>query len=151
MTRRARWYPAVLLALTVAGCASSSSSGSAGPTREVFRPATGGSALFSPAVRVGDVLFLSGVIGRSASGDIGEATRQSMTSIQNQLQGLGSSMAQVVKCTVYMVDIAHYAGMNEVYTTFFPSEPPARTAIAVQALPGGAIVEVDCIAVAPTP
>jgi 2-iminobutanoate/2-iminopropanoate deaminase len=99
-------------------------------------------------VRAGDVLFLSGVIGRSAAGEIGEATRQSLTSIQSQLEGLGASMSDVVKCTVYLVNIDHYAGMNEVYVTFFPTEPPARTAIAVQALPGSALVEVDCIAAA---
>lgn len=132
-----------LLPLMLGACAGT------GPHREAIRPASGGSALFSPIVRTGDLLFLSGVIGRSPDGDIGAATRQSLDAIQGQLENAGASMADIVRCGVFLVDIDDYAGMNEVYVTYFPTDPPARTALAVQALPAGAIVEIECVAAAP--
>lgn len=107
-----------------------------------------GNALFSPAVRGGDTVFLSGVIGRSDSGDAREATRQAMNSVKGNIEKAGGTMADLLKCTVFLTDIDHYAAMNEVYAEYFVSEPPARTAIAVSALPFGALVEVECIAAA---
>ncbi len=135
-------FLAVLIPLIMAGCAAS------GPHKEAIRPATGGSPLFSPVVRTGNLLFLSGVIGRSADGDIQAATRQALDSIEERLGTAGATMADVVKCTVYLVDMDHYSDMNEAYVPYFPSDPPARTAIAVRELPVNADVEITCVAAA---
>jgi 2-iminobutanoate/2-iminopropanoate deaminase len=133
---------ATLLLLALGGCSSS------GPLKQAIRPATGGSPLFSPVVRTGNLLFLSGVIGRSPnSDDIGVATRSALDQVRDRLTSVGSTMADVVKCTVFLVDMADYDGMNRVYVEYFPSDPPARTAIAVRELPVNAEVEIECIAV----
>jgi 2-iminobutanoate/2-iminopropanoate deaminase len=121
------------------GCASS------GPAKQAVGPPAG-SPLFSPVVRSGNLLFLSGVIGRSQEGDVGAATRQALEGVRGRLESANGSMSDVVKCTVFLVDMDHYDAMNRVYVEFFPSEPPARTAIAVRGLPAAALVEVDCIA-----
>ncbi|MDH5805356.1 MAG: RidA family protein, partial [Gemmatimonadota bacterium] len=81
---------------------------------------------FSTAVRVGDVLYLSGQVGTVpgqeglASGGVGPETRATMENIQRVLEHAGSSMDRVFKCTVFLVDIADYGEMNAVYRTFFP-------------------------------
>lgn len=117
----------------------------AGPRKEILTP---GGALFSTAIRSGGMIYLSGVIGRSADGDAGAATRQALQGVQSRLEAVGHSMADAVKCTVYLIDMDDYGAMNQVYTEFFPENPPARTAIAVRALPANAQVEVTCIAAA---
>ncbi len=134
---------AAALPLVGTGCAG------AGPHKEAIRPATGGSPLFSPVVRTGNLLFLSGVIGRSAEGDIQAATRQALDQIQERLATAGATMADVVKCTVYLVDMDEYGAMNEAYVPYFPVDPPARTAIAVRELPVNADVEITCVAAVP--
>ncbi len=112
---------------------------------------------FSTAVRVGDLLFLSGVIGRRPGtlevvpGGIRPETRQALSNIQATLEVIGSAMDRVVKCTVFLRDIADYSKMNEVYATFFPSDPPARSTLAASGLALDARVEIDCIALAGTP
>jgi 2-iminobutanoate/2-iminopropanoate deaminase len=109
---------------------------------------------FSPAVRSGNVLYLSGQIGvlpgtrQLVPGGIGPETRQAMENIRRVLEGSGSSLARVLKCTVFLADIADYTAMNEVYATFFPTDPPARSAFAASGLALGARVEIDCMAVA---
>lgn len=133
---------ALCVPLALGACAS----GGGGPHKEVI--GGGQSPLFSPVVRTGNLLFTSGVIGRSQGGDIGEATRQALGGIRDRLEGAGASMADVVKCTVFLVDMDDYQGMNEAYVEFFTSDPPARSAIAVRALPANAQVEVECIAAA---
>ncbi len=117
----------------------------AGPHKEVLTP---GGALFSTAIRSGGFIYLSGVIGRSADGDAGEATRQALEGVRSRLEAVGHSMADAVKCTVYLIDMDDYQAMNQVYTEFFPVDPPARTAVAVRALPVNAQVEVTCLAAA---
>lgn len=107
-----------------------------------------GNHLYSAAVRQGDTIWLAGVIGRSETGDIQEATRQAMEAVKTNIEKAGGTMADLVKCTVFMTDIEQYGPMNEVYATYFESDPPARTAIAVSALPFGALVEVTCVAAA---
>ncbi len=114
---------------------------------------------FSPAVRVGELLFLSGQIGTDASasgntvvpGGIEAETRQTMENIKRVLESVGSSMDRVVKCTVYLADIAEFQAMNAEYRTFFPSEPPARTTVAVSGLVADARIEVTCLALAGAP
>ena len=108
---------------------------------------------FTPAVQVGDVIYLAGQIGTSASaqggvvpGGIQAETRQTMENIKDVLEKSGSSMAHVVKCTVFMADMAEWDAMNEVYTTFFPGNKPARSALGANGLALNARVEIECIA-----
>lgn len=136
---------AVLLSFVLGACATGG-----GPHKEVINPSGGEvTSPFSPIVHTGDLLFLSGVIGRSQDGDIGEATRQSLEGIAGRLEAAGATMDDVVKCTVFLVDMDDYQGMNAVYSEFFPPPtPPARSAIAVRDLPASAQVEIECIAAA---
>jgi reactive intermediate/imine deaminase len=106
---------------------------------------------FSEAVRVGDMLYLSGQLGtdgagRLVPGGIGPETRQALTNIAAVLERHGSSLDQVVKCTVMLADIGEWAAMNEVYLTFFPSHRPARSAFGTSGLALGARLELECIA-----
>ena len=107
---------------------------------------------FSSAVRVGDLLFLSGQIGnvpgtrQLAEGGITGQTRQALENIKAVLAFADSSLERAVKCTVFLVDIQDFAAMNAVYATYFPKDPPARSTIAARGLAGGARVEIECIA-----
>ena len=110
--------------------------------------------VFTPAVRVGDLVFLSGAIGTPPSGElrvveggVGPETRATMENIGRILDAAGLGFADLVKCTVFLADIADYAAMNEVYVTYFDGiEPPARSAMAGSGLALGARVEIECIA-----
>lgn len=113
------------------------------PEKVVLVP---GNQLYSAAVGHGDTIYLAGVIGRSETGDVKEATRQAMDAVKGNLEKAGRTMDDLLKCTVFMTDIEQYGPMNEVYADYFPANPPARTAVAVSALPFGALVEVECIA-----
>ncbi len=105
---------------------------------------------FSEAVRVGDMLYLSGQLGilpgstELAGGGIEGEARQTMDNIKAVLERYGSSMDRVVKCTVMMADIAEWSKFNEVYVTYFPGPKPARSAFAASGLALGAKVEVEC-------
>ena len=107
---------------------------------------------FSTAVRVGDTLYLSGAIGlvpgagELATGGIQGETRQTMENIKQTLETFGSSMDNVVKCTVFLADMSEWGAMNEVYRTFFKN-PPARSALGANGLALGARVEIECVAV----
>lgn len=107
---------------------------------------------FSMAVRVGNLLYLSGQIGnvpgtrQLADTGIAGQTRQALENIKTVLAAAGSALDRVVKCTVFLVDIRDYAKMNEVYATYFPTDPPARSTVAGSGLALGARVEVECLA-----
>src|SRR5207248_5699619 len=105
--------------------------------RQVINPPNAIAGLpFSSAVRVGNMLYLSGQIGNTpgtrqlADTGIAGQTRQSLENVKTLLTSAGSSLDRVVKCTVFLVDIKDYATMNEVYATYFPKEPPARSTVA---------------------
>ena len=109
---------------------------------------------YSPAVQVGDMLFLSGQIGRDASGTLVEGgvqaeARQAMENLGDLLEEAGMTYANVVRTTIYLTSIDDYAAVNETYASFFGegTTPPARSTVAVAAIPGGAHVEIDFIAV----
>lgn len=111
---------------------------------------------FSPAVQVGNILFLAGQIGTSAdakggvvAGGIQAETRQTMLNIKDVLEKSGSSLDRVVKCTVFMADMREWDAMNEVYATFFPRNKPARSAFGATGLALGARVEIECMAAVP--
>lgn len=148
MNARFRLRPLVLSLFFVPVLAACASAGGAGPHKEVLVPGGGERPLFSTIVQSGGTLYLSGVIGRSSTGDAAEATRAAMDGIQQRLARIDHTMEDLVKCVVYLIDMDDYAAMNEVYVSYFPSNPPARTAVAVRALPVNAQVEVDCIAAA---
>jgi len=107
---------------------------------------------FSDAVRVGHILYLAGELGivpgtrQLIEGGIGPETRQTLDNIKATLEKNGSSLAEVVKCTVFLADIAEWAAMNEVYKTYFPTNPPARSALGSSGLALGARTEIECIA-----
>ena len=108
---------------------------------------------FSEAVRAGDLLFLSGQIGdkdgKVVPGGIVPEARQALQHIKDVLERNGSSLADVVKCTVFLADIAEWPAFNDVYREFFRQPFPARSALAASGLAIGAKVEVECIAYAP--
>jgi len=127
--------------------------GQAIPARQVIRPAGALEGLpFSPAIRVGNMLYLSGQIGilpgtrTLAPGGIEGQTRQTMENIRAVLEYAGSSLDRVVKCTVFLLDYAGFDAMNRVYASFFPVDPPARSSLGATSLALGAAVEVECIA-----
>lgn len=137
----------VLIALAVvAACAR---------TSEVeFRPLPNAPGPFSDAVRVGDILYLSGAIGtdstgRVVAGGIGPETRQTLENIKATLARNNLTMANVFKCTVMLVDIKEWPAMNEVYRTYFPGPKPARSAFAGTGLALNARVEIECLAAIP--
>lgn len=108
---------------------------------------------YSDAVRVGDLLFLSGTVGQAPGtrqlvpGGIEAETRQALMNIRANVEAHGSSMDRVAKCTVFLADIGDFEAMNKVYREFFPREKPVRTTVGVGGLPMGARVEIECIAV----
>ena len=107
---------------------------------------------FSAAVRVGNTLYLSGALGNVpgtldlAEGGIQGETRQTLENIKSTLETFGASMDDVVKCTVFLADIAEWAAMNEIYVTYF-DDKPARSALGASGLALDARVEIECIAV----
>ncbi len=107
---------------------------------------------FSKAVRVDHMLYLSGDLGlppgsrELVEGGIGPETRQTLENIKATLEAHGSSLSEVVKCTVFLADIDEWAAMNEVYKTYFPKNPPARSALGSSGLALGARTEIECIA-----
>lgn len=112
---------------------------------------TGNSATLSGAIRVGDMLYLSGQLpgSREAPMDstIQGQTRQALDKIRAIVEGAGAKMENVVKCTVFLVNGADFQGMNQAYREFWPKEPPARSTVVVAALVSpGARLEIECLA-----
>ncbi len=100
------------------------------------------------------MVYVSGCIGLDpttkvmVSGGVAAEARQVLENMRNILEAAGSSMARVVKCTVLLADMKTFAEINAIYAEYFPSEPPARATFAVLGLPAGALIEIDCIALA---
>jgi 2-iminobutanoate/2-iminopropanoate deaminase len=133
----------LLIALVTAACAPRR-------TLEFMPDPTPPAGPFTRAVRVGDLLFLSGQIGTDGSGrlvpgGIQPETRQTLENIRAELRRNGLGMERVAKCTVFLADIAEWGRMNEVYSTFFPGPKPARSAAGASGLALGARVEIECI------
>ena len=110
---------------------------------------------YSPAVRAGDFIFVSGQVpvdpatNQVELGDIRHETRLVLTNISRILEGCGAGLADVVKCSVFLADGKDFAAMNEVYAEFFDVDKPARTTVACQFAMPGLKVEIDCIAYHP--
>jgi 2-iminobutanoate/2-iminopropanoate deaminase len=129
-------------------------SGLAAQQKEVLKvPGAVAGLPFSPAIRVGNIIYLSGQLGNKMGtrelvpGGIEAETRQTLENIKTVVEAAGSSMANVFKCQVFLADIADYEKMNKVYASFFPNDPPTRSTIAGSGLALGAKVEIECMAV----
>ncbi len=107
---------------------------------------------YSQAIGVDRLVFVSGQIpldpatGELVADDISVQTRQVLQNVQAILEAADSSLAQVIKTTVFLTDIGDFAAMNTVYAEFFAHDPPARSAVQVAALPRGASVEIEVVA-----
>jgi 2-iminobutanoate/2-iminopropanoate deaminase len=88
--------------------------------------------------------------GELVAGGIGEQTERALLNLSAVLEGAGLTLGDVVKTTVYLVDMQDFQAMNDVYGRHFPSSPPARTTIAAAGLPRGARVEIEAVAVSPS-
>lgn len=109
-------------------------------------------APYTPAIESGGFLFLSGQIALDAegnlhTGDIATETRKVMDNIGNLLRAAGLGYEHLVKVTIFLSDMAHYAAVNEVYADYVGEVPPAREAVAVRGLPRGVNVEISGVAV----
>lgn len=110
---------------------------------------------YSVGVKAGQFVFASGQLGFDPAtstiveGGIEAETRQALTNLSSIFEAAGTSLANVVKTTVFLRDIADFARMNSVYGEFFTENPPARSAFQVAALPRGAAVEIEAIALLP--
>ena len=119
-------------------------------TEEAPAPFQG--APYSQAIRVGDLVFVSGQLalrpdhGEIVGDSIEEQTEQVFTNLKAILEAAGSGLDRLVKTTVFLTDLGDFAGMNEVYARHVGEVPPARATIEVSALPSGAKVEIEAIA-----
>lgn len=108
---------------------------------------------YSQAIEAGGMVFVSGQLpvdaatGEFAPGGVAEQTKQSFENIKHILAEAGLSTANIVKTTVFLSDMSLFAEMNAVYASYFDGAFPARSAVAVKALPKNAMVEIECIAV----
>lgn len=106
---------------------------------------------YSPAVRAGGFLFISGQIpvdreGKLVPGGIEDQARRAMENLKRVLEAAGAGLKDLVKVTIYLVDMGDFPAVNRVYGSYFDLEPPARACVAVKALPRGARVEIEAIA-----
>ncbi len=110
---------------------------------------------YSPAVRAGDFLFVSGQVPVNPEtqkvelSDVQGETRLVLNNIKLVLEGAGASIADVVKCSVFLAEPADFAAMNEIYAEFFGDSKPARTTIVCRFAMAGLKVEIDCVAYSP--
>lgn len=108
---------------------------------------------YSQAVKVGDLVYTAGQIpldpatSKLAPGDIAAQTDRVMQNLHAVLTAAGSSLDNVVKTTIFLTDMGHYRTVNEVYGRYMANNPPARSAIQVAALPLGALIEIEMVAV----
>jgi len=107
---------------------------------------------YSPGIAVGDLVFLSGqtpldaATGKLVDGDIARQTRQCLENLKALLQAAGLGFEHVIKTTIFLTDMADFAAVNEVYKSYVREPYPARSTVAVAALPMGAVVEIEMIA-----
>jgi 2-iminobutanoate/2-iminopropanoate deaminase len=115
-------------------------------------PVKAAGAPYSPAVEVNGFIFISGqvpldpVTREIAGRSIEEQTRAALENLRGVLDAAGCSPADVVKTTIFLRSMEHYGAVNAIYAEMFNTEPPARTAVAVAALPFGALIEIEAIA-----
>lgn len=123
--------------------------------KKVIIPKGGAKPLapYSPGIRHGKLFFTSGQVGidpatgKLVEGGVAAQARQVMVNLGKVLEAGGCGFEDVIKCTVFMRDMADYGVINEVYGEFFTKNPPARSAVAVLGLPIGALVEIEAVAI----
>lgn len=110
---------------------------------------------YSQAIVAGGFVFCSGQIALDpttgelvGASDVRAQTTRVMENLKGVLEGAGSSFAAVVRTTIFLADMGDFGAVNEIYGQYFPSEPPARATVQVAALPRGALVEIDAVAMA---
>ena len=107
---------------------------------------------YSQAVKVGNLLFVSGQVpvnpesGELVTGTFKDRARQVLNNLKNIVEAAGADMNKIVKTNIYLTDLSNFAEVNEVYSEFFASDPPARAAVEVSKLPLDTDVEIECIA-----
>lgn len=112
---------------------------------------------YSQAIRAGGLVFVAGQLGGApgaselAGSTIEEQTEQALQNLRAILEAAGSDLDRVVKTTVFLTDLANFPGMNEVYRRHLGESPPARSTVGIAALPSGALIEIEAIALAPDP
>jgi 2-iminobutanoate/2-iminopropanoate deaminase len=124
-------------------------------TKQVISTADAPAAIgpYSQAIRMGNLVFASGQIplhpqtGEIVGETAAEQARQVLENLQAVLQAAGASLQHVVKTTIFLTDLSQFAAVNAVYAEFFPENPPARSTVQVAALPRGAQVEIEAIAI----
>jgi 2-iminobutanoate/2-iminopropanoate deaminase len=115
-------------------------------------PAPFQGAPYSQAIRVGDLVFVSGQLAlrpgetELMGGGIGEQTEQVLANLRAILEAAGTGLDRLVKTTVYLANLGDFGGMNEVYTRHVGDRPPARATVEVARLPSGALVEIEAVA-----
>lgn len=108
---------------------------------------------YSQAVQIGDLIYTAGQIplvpetGKLVEGGIEEQTQQVLQNLSQILEAGGSNLAHVIKTTIFVTDLADFAALNKVYGSFFAGDPPARSTVQVAALPLGAKVEIEAVAI----
>jgi 2-iminobutanoate/2-iminopropanoate deaminase len=111
-------------------------------------------APYNQAIAAGGFVFCAGQValdpetGKLVEGGVTEQTQRTLENLRAVLEGAGSSIDQVVKTTVFLTDLGEFSAMNDVYATFFTSDAPARSTVQVGALPAGARVEIEAVAIA---
>jgi len=132
----------------------SAQSPAAGGKKVIYRPGHKPSkdAIFSSGIQYGNLLFVSGAgahdpaTGKVVEGPFQNQVRQCLENLKLVLEAAGSSPEKVLKCVVFLTDISTWGEMNIVFHQFFPTDPPARSTVAVKDLPGNSPVEIECYA-----
>ena len=132
----------------------SAQSPAAGGKKVIYRPGHKPSkdAIFSSGIQYGNLLFVSGAgahdpaTGKVVEGPFQNQVRQCLENLKLVLEAAGSSPDKVLKCTVFLTDISTWGEMNVVFHQFFPTDPPARSTVAVKDLPGNSPIEIECFA-----
>ena len=110
------------------------------------------SATLTPGIRVGNIVYASGQLGTRSDTTVGQQTRTALENTKRVFEAAGTTMAHALKCTVFLIDVKDFGAMNQAYSEFFPTTPPARSTVVVAALVvPGAKVEIECLAAMPSP
>ncbi len=148
MTRIARLTPLFFTAFVTSTAVAQST-----PRQAVIPAGQSASPTLTPGIRVGNMVYASGQLGLSREAPdttIQGQTRLALESTKKVFEAAGTSMANATKCTVFLIDVRDFGGMNQVYREFFPNTPPARSTVVVAALVAAtAKVEIECAAAIP--
>jgi reactive intermediate/imine deaminase len=145
----------IVVSAIIAAAANATPAAAQQPTKQVINSPNARPGVLSTAVKVGDIIFLSGALGTKpgggglAEGGIEGQTRQALENIKTSVTLAGGTMADIAKCSVFLADVKDFQAMNGVYREFFATDPPARTTVGVAGLVvPGALIEIECTAAA---